>query len=434
MNTVGLEILLVLFLSLTNGFLAMSEIALVSARRHLLRKRNEEGDDRSGAALDLAKDPGRSLSTIQIGITLVGVFSGAFSAATISSRLGGWMEGNNLFAPYARSLSLAVVVLAITYLSLVVGELLPKRIALRNPEGIAAAVARPMMLLSSLASPIVRLLTSSTDLLLRLLGFSGRLNRSITEEEIRLLLRQGEEAGTVESVERELVERVFRLADRRVSSVMTPRTEIEWLDIDLPHDELAEKLEASIHACFPVCRGALDEVLGLVRSRDLVPGAIRADSVDLRSALRPVQFIPGSQRGVDALNVFRESRLPFALVMDEYGGLQGLVTVDDILEAVVGEIQELGELPEPKAVEREEGVWILDGLLPVEELPAALLAEPLPGRERALYETVGGFIMMLLERVPEVGEGFSWGGHRFEVLEMEGRRVGRVLVRQEEKK
>jgi putative hemolysin len=378
--------------------------------------------------LELANDPNQFLSTVQIGITLVGILAGAFGGATLSTALASSLQALPIVAPYSRAISLALVVFGITYLSVIVGELVPKRLALNSPERIASMLAGPMRALSRLALPLVHLLGLSTDLVLRLLGITPSEEPPVTEEEIRALIKQGTQAGMIDEAERAMVERVFRLGDRRVSAVMTPRTEIVWLDRNAPPAEVRRKITESVHSRFVVAEGSLDHVLGVIQAKDLLVHALSDQSLHLTAALQQPLFVPESMRAMRVLELFKQSRTHVALVVDEYGSVQGLVTPNDILEAIVGDLPEAGELIEPLAVQREDGSWLLDGMLPIDELKEILQLGPMPGEDQGVYQTLAGFVMMQLGRIPVVADYFEWGGLRFEVMDMDGNRIDKVLA------
>ena len=422
------QIIIVLLLIVVNGLFAMSEIAIISARKARLRQKADEGDHKARAALELAETPNRFLSTAQIGITLIGILAGAFGGATLAEELGAYLGRIPPLKPYGEVIGLVIVVLATTYLSLVIGELVPKRLALNNPERIAAAIAAPMRALSVIAYPAVRLLSLSTELVLRILGIRPSAEPPITEEEINVLLEQGTEAGIFQEAEQDMVESVLLLDERRAAGLMTPRPEVVWLDIDDPPDEIRRKMIASPYSRFPVCRGSLDDVLGEVEARDLLARNLCGESFDLKSLLQKPLYVPETMPALKVLEAFKKSGTQMALVIDEYGSIQGLVTLKDILEAIVGDIPSAEELAEPQVVQREDGSWLLDGMLPVEEFREILGIGELPGEEQGLYQTIAGFVMTQLGRIPSAAEHFEWGGLRFEVMDMDGNRVDKVLV------
>lgn len=428
MTDIALEILFIILLILANGVFAMAEIAIVSARKARLQQRAEEGKPGARTALELANAPSRFLATIQIGITLVGVLAGAFGGATLAEKLAAALSRVHLLAPYSEAIGLGLVVLGITYLSLVIGELAPKHLALSNPERVASAVASPMRALSVVVSPFVHLLSLSTGVVLRALGVRPSSEPSVTEEEIKIMIEQGTQVGIFHPAEEEMVRRVFRLGDLKIEAFMTPRTEIVWLDLEDPPEETQCRITTSGHSRFPVAQGSLDHVLGLVHVRDLLAHSLAAQPVDLRAALKPALFIPEGIPALTVLERFKSGRSQVALVIDEYGGLQGLVTVNDILEAIVGDISSTDGWARPEAVRREDGSWLVDGMLPIDEFKKIFQMKELPEEEESHYWTLGGFVMASLGRVPSTGDPFEWGGLRFEVVDMDGRRVDKVLV------
>lgn len=421
-----LEILIIILLIIANGLFAMSEMAIISARKALLKKKAEEGDSGAKVALELAKEPNQFLSTIQIGITLVATLVGAFGGATIAGELAVYLEGFPLLAPYSNALSIAIIVLGITYLSLVIGELVPKRIALNSPERISSVIAAPMRAFSTIASPIIFILSTSTDLVLRVLGVKPYVEPIITEEEIKILIEQGTTAGVIEEDEQDILERVFRLGDQRSDAIMTPRGEIIWLDIDDSPEEIQRKISSGPYSLFPVSKRRLDNVLGIVQAKDLLPCSMKDGKVDLKSSVLPPLFIPESMRALKVLERFRETGIHLAIVLDEYGSVQGIVTLTNLLEAMVGDIPHINELAEPMIVKRENGSWLVDGALPVEKFKEAFNIKSMP--EEDLYQTVGGFVMMHLEKVPSTGDHFEWDGYKFEVVDMDAHRVDKLLV------
>jgi putative hemolysin len=428
MPSVMLEVSVVVLLILLNGIFAMSEIAVVSARKTRLRQWAEEGNAKARAALELANNPNQFLATIQIGITLVGILAGAFGGATIAKELTVILNDISWLAPYSHPLSLALVVGVIAYLSLIVGELVPKRLALNNPERLAMAIAAPMQVLSRVAYPAVHLLGLSTELLLRALGMRPSTEPLVTEEEIRALIEQGTQAGMFEEAEQEMVERVFRLGDRRVSAVMTPRTEIVWLDREASALEIRRTITESAHSRFLVADGSLDNVLGVVHAKDLLAHILGEQVVNLEATLQQPLYVPESMRALKVLELFKQSGTHIALVIDEYGGIQGLVTPNDILEAIVGDLPEAGEQVEPLAVQRDDGSWLLDGMLPVDEFKDLFDLGELPGEDQGIYQTLAGFVVMQLGRIPAATDYFVWEGLKIEVVDMDGNRVDKVLV------
>ncbi len=422
-----MNVAILLLLVLANGVFAMAEIAVVSARGVRLEQRADEGDAGAEAALELNRSPGRFLSTVQVGITLVGVFSGAFGGTTLAGPLADALEGVPFLAPYREAVGLGIVVVSVTYLSLILGELVPKRIALHDPERMASLVARPMGMLSRLTRPVVHFLTWSTDSVFGLLGFQPQTDPEITEEEIKVLMEQGLEEGSFVPQEQAVIERVFQLEERRAGSLCTPRTEITWLDLEDSLEETKQRILNSIHARFPVAEGGLDHVAGIVQAKDLLALCLSGEPLDLKRVLRKPKFVPESMKAFEVLEVFRQERMHIALVMDEYGGLEGLVTTNDVLEGLVGDIPVAGEESE-EPFRREDGSWLLEGMLSVEEFKDLFDLRDMPGEERAIFETLGGFIMSHLGRVPRTGDQFKWRGLKLEVVDMDGLRVDKVLV------
>ncbi|MDZ8258408.1 hemolysin family protein [Nostoc sp. ChiQUE01b] len=428
MSSITFEILIILVLIIANGVFSMSEMAIVSARKVRLQQLANQGDAKAMAALKLAESPNHFLSTVQVGISLIGILTGAFGGATIANRLAVYVRLVPLLAPYSEPISFGIVVLIITYLSLIIGELVPKRLALNNPERIASTVAIPMRALSAIASPMVYLLSASTDLILRVLGITASTEPQVTEEEIKILIEQGTEAGTFEEAEQDMVERVFRLGDRPVSYLMTPRPDIVWLDLDDSAEENRQKMVDSAYSRYPVCQGGLDNVLGVIPVTDLLARSFRGEPLDLTIGLRQPVFVPESTRGLKVLELFKQTITHMALVVDEYGVIQGLVTLNDIMSEIVGDVPSMDGQDQPQAVQREDGSWLLDGMLPVEEFLELFGMEEWESEERGSYQTLGGFVITHLGRIPAAADHFEWQSMRIEVMDMDGNRVDKVLV------
>ncbi|MES2460351.1 MAG: hemolysin family protein [Armatimonadota bacterium] len=428
------EIILILFLTVLNGVFSMSETAVVSVRRARLQQRAEAGDDAAQAALDLVRQPDRFLSTVQIGITLIGILAGAFGGARLSEDLATWFVGLGISASAAKTLAFVVVVTGITYLSLVIGELVPKTLALNNAENIACRVAKPMNLLSRVASPLVWVLTVSTNGLLRLFGVKQAGEQPVTEDEINILIGQGVTVGAFAEEEREIVERVFRTADRRVSQMMTPRREITFLDVEVPWEENLRKIAGSAHSAFPVCEGGMDTILGVVVLKRIWDAGTSGQPIDLRAVAEQPMFVLETTHALAMLQTFKSAQggryeAHLAFVVDEYGGVVGLVTLHDVLEGIVGEVATAEEVQgqDLSAVQRGDGSWLLDGMLAVDEMRHLLdiKAEP---EDAQMYNTLGGFVMARLGHIPKMGEKFEWEGLAFEVMDMDGHRVDKLLV------
>ncbi len=416
------EILLILVLVLINGLLAMSEAALVASRKARLQQQAGEGNKSSALALKLIEDPNIFLSTIQIGITLIGVLSGAVGGATIAEFLAAMLQNVPYIGEYSESIALGIVVVVITVLTIWLGELVPKRLGLNNPEKIAQIVAGPMLFISKVFSPLVKLMSGATNFVLRLFGVNASSEPPITEEELQMLISQGTQAGVFQEAEQDMVEGIFSLGDSRVYSLMTPRTELVWLDITDSIEEIREKIAECPFSRFPVRQDSLETILGIVKSRDLLVESLSGKEIDLKTLIKPAFFIPETMFASRALELFKEKNTELLLVVDEFGGLQGLLTINDILEEIVGAM----EFEEPQATQRQDGSWLLDGMLEVDEFKELFEFTALPHEDE--YETLSGFMMTSLGRVPQASENFEWNGYRFEVMDMDGRRVDKVLV------
>ncbi len=422
MPGIGTEILILVVLLLLNGLFVMSEMAVVSSRKARLQKQSMDGNRRAGRALDLAQRPTAFLSTVQIGITLIGVLLGAVGGKTLAAPLAAALSTWPPVSKYAESLAFGIVVVVITTLSLVVGELIPKRLALHSPERIAASMAGPMGFLSRVFTPLVWLLGKATDAAIKIMGIKPTEEPPVTEEEIQLLIDQGAEAGVIQEAEQDMVEGVFSLSDSRVYSLMTPRTEITWLDIKDTPEEIRNKITQSPYSRFPVCQDSLDAVLGIVKARDLLsPPGLSSEGFKLKDRLRPAFYIPETMLASRALEIFKEKNAELMLVIDEFGSLQGLLTLNDIIEEIVGDID-----VEAQATQRQDGSWLLDGLLPIDDFKEIFKVDKLPHETE--YESLSGFVMMSLGRVPQAADHFEWNGLRFEIMDMDGRRVDKVLV------
>jgi putative hemolysin len=409
-------------LLLLNGVLAMAETALLSVRKTRLQNQHNKGDYRAGSVLKLTENPTQFLSVIQIGITSIDLLIGALTGATLGVLIDAQLEKYPALAEYSDIIGILVGVLPITYLSLVLGELVPKRLALRDPEGVSAAVAAPMLFFSKIFSPFVRFLSFSTEAILKLLGVKENIERPVTEEEIQLLIDQGTQAGVFEESEQDMVEGVFSLGDSRVYSLMTPRTEVVWLDVAETIEEIRQKIAGCSYSRFPVRDDSLENILGIVESRDLLVESLSGKDINLKDLLKPAHFIPETMFASRALELFKEKNTELLLLVDEFGGLQGILTINDILEEIVGAMG----FEEPQATQRQDGSWLLDGMLEVDEFKELFKFHALPHEDE--YETLSGFIMTNLGRVPQPAESFEWNGFRFEVMDMDGRRVDKVLV------
>src|SRR5215211_3503974 len=403
MMGVALQIAVIVVLTLLNGLFAMSETALVSSRKARLKERAEAGDKGARTALELADSPTRFLSTVQIGISLIGVLAGAFGGTALAGPLAEVLRGVPLLAPYAGPIAFGAVVVAITYLSLIIGELVPKRLALNGPETVVSRVAGPMRLLSAITSPAVWFLSASTEGVLGLLGVRHTDASPVSEQEVEILMEEGARAGVFEEEERDLVARALRLDDRPVRELMTPRPSVVWLDADDPPEEVLRQAREAGHSYFPVARGDLDDLLGIASVKDAWAQQAVGEPVDLVGSLRRSPLVPEGAPATDALEAFKRSGLHLALVIDERGHIEGLVTLTDVLEALVGEVPDEDEPAEEAIVGREDGSWLVDGLLAADELKEQLRIRGLPREEEADYQTVVGMVMDALKRVPEEG-------------------------------
>jgi putative hemolysin len=423
-----MEVAILFALILLNGLFAMSEIALVTARKARLQKLVDEGDQAAAAAVKLGEDPTRFLSTIQIGITCIGVLNGIVGEAVLAAPLADWLRLMGVPAPYHAYGATVLVVVLITYLTIVVGELVPKRIGQTHPETLARLVARPINWLAIGTKPFVRLLSMSTQGLLRLLGVRDRGGNAVTEEEIHAMLAEGTTAGVIESHEHAMVRNVFRLDDRQIGSLMVPRGDVVVLDVDLPFEENLARIEQSDHARFPVARGGLEHVLGVINARQWLSSALRGEGRQLAGQpLQPPLYVPETLTGMELLDNFRLSDVHMAFVIDEYGEVQGIVTLQDLIEAITGEFRPRD--PETSwAVQRNDGSWLLDGHIPVPELKDRLALDAVPEEKRGRYHTLSGMMMLLTGRLPRVADSVTWEGWRLEIVDMDGKTIDKVLA------
>ena len=424
-----MEIAILLVLFLLNGLLAMSEMSVISSRKPRLTQWADDGKPGAAAALTLANAPGMFLSTIQVGITVIGVLSGAFGEATLSSQLEAYLRQWPALQRYAEETSLVVVVAGITFCSLIIGELVPKRLALLNPEAIASRIARPMQILTRVGYPVVRLLSFVTESTLKLVGAKSAQQAPVTEDEIRLLMRQGTEAGIFEPHEQRMVSRIFRMDEERVSGVMTPRMDIVYLDVEEPFEENRRKLLEHDYSHFVLCSGGIDNVVGIVDAKAVLRDLLEGRPVNLAEQAAPPLYVPGSITVTELLETFKRHRNNYALVLDEYGELEGLVTLDSVMDALVGDIAGTGQPQDADIVQRDDGSWLVEGATTLHRFRETVhLDDELPGEAEGTYHTLGGFVMAALGRVPRAGDKLEAAGHRFEVVDMDRNRVDKVLV------
>lgn len=421
------ELGLIFLLLFLNGIFSMSEMAVVSARRARLLQLAQAGNKGAKAALKLAENPGTFLSTVQVGITLVGIVAGAFGGATLSGKLTPIVAQYEAVRPYAENISFGLVVAAITYFSLVVGELIPKRIALHSAERVAIIAARPMMLLARIVAPLVHLLEGSTNTLLRILGLMDRSDPPVTEEEVKLLIEQGTTAGVFEKTERDVIHRTLGLTDRRISELMVPRTSMVSLDLEDTPAAIIETIQNSKHSRYPVVQGSPDNVVGVLRAKDALPRLLAGKPLDVADIMLPPVFVPDSMSAFRVLEVFRQTGRHLAMVADEYGGVEGLVTMNDILEALVGEMHSIDDTDDPAVVKREDGSYLFDGTLGIADV-RQILGIPESAFDAETFDTVAGFVMHKLQRIPRAADHFEFAGYRFEVVDMDRHRIDRLLV------
>lgn len=427
-----MDILIILGLILVNGLFAMSEIAVVSSKRIRLQKLSENGSRGAQVALELSDSPSRFLSTIQVGITLIGIFNGAFGEASLVAQLAPRLEAIPLIAEFAREVALGIVVVCITFSSLILGELLPKRIAMQYPETVASLIAMPMQWLSKIMGPFVKILTFTTEALLRLVGLHQARNVAVTEEEIAGMLQEGTAAGLFEKTEHEIVSRALRLDDIRVVSLMTPRMDIDFIDIEKPLEDNLAKIASSPYSRFPVCRGDLSNVIGIVHGGHLFDQAIERKSMqnlDIAAAIKPPLFIPEALSAMQLLESFKKNRAELALIINEYGEIEGIVTLSDVLSALVGDVVAVDSDIEQDCVQREDGSWLIDGGVSFDRFREILDTEvKFPEEASGSYHTLAGFVLTHFGYIPRVSEYFEWEGFRIEVVDMDKNRIDRLLI------
>ena len=422
-----MDIAILFGLILLNGFFAMSEIALVAARKARLQNLAQQGDSSAATALRLGEDPTYFMSAVQIGITSIGVLNGIVGEAALSPPFSTWLQSWGLTAEIANPLATVLVVVSITYFSIVLGELVPKRMGQLNPEGIARFVARPMLWLAIIAKPFVMLLSGSTHLLLRILGIKDDGGAGVTEEDIHMLLSEGSDAGVIEEQEHQMVRNVFRLDDRQIASFMVPRNDVVFLDADKSLEENLSQVEAHRYSCFPVVRGNWEEVLGIVSTSQLLNQMLRGASPSLTEHLNPAVFVPESLTGMELLENFKDSGGQMVFIIDEYGEIQGIVTLHDMMEAITGEFKPQHQ-DDAWAVQREDGSWLMDGLIPIPELKDRLGLRSVPEEDKGRYHTLSGMLMLQLGRLPQTTDHCDWEGWRLEVIDMDGTRIDKVLA------
>ena len=423
-----MEIIIILLLTVINGIFSMSEIAVVSARKIKLENAAKRGSKSAKQALTLVNSPNQFLSTVQIGITLIGILLGIFGGESLTNQWQNYLNQFEFLQPYSRPLSVGGVLVMITFISLVIGELVPKRIGLTNPEGIAKAVALPMQLLSKATAPFVWLLTHTSDLILKILQIKPSTDSKVTEEEIKAIIQEGTEGGEVQEIEQEIMERVFHLGDRNVGSLMTHRKQMVWLDMEDSPEEISEKIKGEIHSVYPVCKNSIDEVVGVVLMKDIFEQVMHNKPLDLTPLIRQPQYIPDSSSAYIALERLQESRQHYSIVIDEYGALQGIVTLNDLMDALVGDVSMLNYDDEKSIVQREDGSYILDAQMPFYDFLSYFDQLELYNENDNPFNTVGGLLLEDFGHVPKTGEITHWNGFTFEIFDMDGARIDKVLV------
>jgi putative hemolysin len=421
------EILIIFVLLLINAFFAMSEMAIVSASRPLLRQKAKQGDSRAAAALRLAEDSGNFLSTVQVGITLVGILAGLYGGASITEKLGPVLNKFEVIAPYGHALAGAVVVVAITYFSVIIGELIPKQLALRHAESVAMFVARPMSILSRITAPVVYLFEISGRSILRLLGMAGADSEEVTEAEVHAVLAEGAESGMFEKSEHEMLRRIMSLADRSVKSIITHRTEMVSLDVKDSLDEVIEVVKSAGHSRYPVINGSTDSVIGAVRAKDILRATLTPRSFHLKNYVQEIPTIPEVTNCLKAFEIFKSSNIHMAIVVDEYGSTEGIITSADLLEAVIGVLpSNYDDIEDIQIRRRDDGSWLIDGRTAVHEMQLTFGFDDMSTEDG--YETVAGFVVQKLRKNPEEGDKLEALGYTFEVIDMDGRRIDKILM------
>ncbi|MFB0946691.1 MAG: putative hemolysin [Spirosomataceae bacterium] len=423
-----MEVVIILVLILLNGVFSMSEIALVSSRRTKLEIAAKNGSKKALAALNLSNNPSRFLSTVQIGITLISILTGIFSGDQLKDYLIPYVEQIDSLNSYASSLSVAIITIIVTFLSLILGELVPKRIGMSSPEKIATFMVGPMNILSKITSPFIWLLTKVSDFLFRLTGISES-DSSITEEEIRSMVQEGATGGTIEEIEHEIVQNVFHLGDRRVTSLMTNSNEVAFLDIEDSIIENKNKLIESRHSVFPVCKDGLDNVLGLLYTKDLLGRNLDSALKNVERILREALFIPENNQTYQVLEKFQEEHKHFGVIVDEYGNCQGVITMNDIMDALVGDISEENEF-EYEITPRDDGSFLIDASLPFDEFLNEFEIDINNRKDYSGFDTMGGFALEILQEIPDTGDKFTWEGYEFEIIDMDKNRIDKILVQQ----
>lgn len=423
-----MELIIIILLIVINGIFAMAEIAIISVKRSKLQRLSNEGNTNAQTLLELSKNPNRFLSTVQIGITLIGIFAGAFGGATVAEGLSNTLSTVAVLAPFSDAIALTLVVVVITYLSLVVGELVPKRIALVNPDSIALVLGRPMMFLSKIFSPIVDVLSISTDWILKAFGINVTEEVRVSEEEVKMLIKEGARVGVFEMAEKDIFERTLRLGDKKVSALMTPRNEVVWIDVSSSFASVRKKILNEIHSYFPVAKDSLENVEGVVATRDIFAQYLKKGKVHVEELIRKPATVPENMPALNVMELFKKTGVHVAMVVDEYGNMEGIISLNDILEAIVGDIPSVDDMKEQEIMKRNDGSYLVDGMAPLDEVKDKLKIKRLPGEHDGGFNTMGGFMMHSLSRLPVSGDMYEHDVWKFEVVDMDGNRVDKVLI------
>ena len=418
------QVFILIFLILLNGLFAMSEIAIVSSRRSRLEELMRKGNRNAKLVLQLSESPNRFLSTIQVGITLIAILIGVFGGNGLANELDKILLHLGITEPYSFNIALTVVIILITFFSIVVGELVPKRIGMTNPESIAMAIARPMILLSKIMSPFVWLLSTTTEFIVKLFGIKRKSDSQVTEEEIKALLEEGTEVGEIQEIEQDIVERVFHLGDQRIGALMTNRNDITWMNTEDPNEINLKIITSSSHSIYPLCERELDNVLGIIYAKDLLIAMLKDPDLEFKKYVREVNIVPGDKKAYQVLEKFKETRIHCGIVVDEFGSVEGIVTLNDILDGLVGDITDMDE---PEVIQRSEDSWLIDGKLAFFEFIHEFEVEDY-NPVYAQFHSIAGFVIHQLKEIPKTGDSFIWGGYRFEIVDMDRNRIDKILL------
>jgi putative hemolysin len=418
------QILILIFLILLNGLFAMSEIAIVSSRKSRLEELMRKGNKKAKLVLHISESPNRFLSTIQVGITLIAILLGVFGGTGLAHELDTKLFSLGISEPLSNNISLVIVIFLITFCSIIAGELVPKRIGMTNPESIALAIAKPMFVLSKIMLPFVWLLSSTTDFIVNLFDLQKKPDSQVTEEEIRALLEEGTEVGEIQEIEQDIVERVFHLGDQRIGALMTHRNDIAWLNTEDPNDTNVKIITDNTHSVYPLCEKEIDHVLGIIYAKDLLIAMLKEPDLDLRKYFKKVNIVPSDKKAYQVLEKFKETRIHCGLVVDEFGSIEGIVTINDILDGLVGDITDMDE---PEVIKRPDGSWMIDGKLAFFEFIHEFEIEDYDFTG-AQFHSIAGFAIHQLKEIPKTGDSFDWGGYHFEIVKMDGNRIDKILL------